>query len=170
MAKRDLVLFYILKIEPLDSSPEIKKYPKKIWSDNPPNSINYLLQMDKKRKEKNSKPQIIKGNYKISIINLKNELKYIFDVKQGKDTVDIIKDGISKPSKEEIEIAKDQLRQEGKPEAMLDKIAAGKIKRFFKDNTLVNQDFIKDSKVSVAKYVKSIGDVEVVGFKRVALG
>ena len=70
----------------------------------------------------------------------------------------------------EIEIAKDQLRQEGKPEAMLDKIAAGKIKRFFKDNTLVNQDFIKDSKVSVANYVKSIGDVEVVGFKRVALG
>ncbi|MCA0932700.1 translation elongation factor Ts [Lutimonas saemankumensis] len=70
----------------------------------------------------------------------------------------------------EIEIAKDQLRQEGKPEAMLDKIAQGKIKRFFKDNTLVNQDFIKDSKISVAKYVKSIGDVEVVDFKRVALG
>ena len=39
----------------------------------------------------------------------------------------------------EIEIAKDQLRQEGKPEAMLDNIAEGKIKRFFKDNTLVNQ-------------------------------
>jgi len=70
----------------------------------------------------------------------------------------------------EIEIAKDQLRQEGKPEAMLDKIAVGKIKRFFKDNTLVNQDFIKDNKMSVAKYVKSIGDVEVVDFKRVALG
>ncbi len=70
----------------------------------------------------------------------------------------------------EIEIAKDQLRQQGKPEAMLDKIAQGKLRRFFKDNTLVNQDFIKDSKVSVAKYVKSIGDVEVVDFKRVALG
>lgn len=70
----------------------------------------------------------------------------------------------------EIEIAKDQLRQEGKPEAMLDKIAQGKLKRFFKDNTLVNQDFIKDSKVSVANYVKSIGEVEVVDFKRVALG
>ncbi|MCP4883475.1 MAG: elongation factor Ts [Flavobacteriales bacterium] len=70
----------------------------------------------------------------------------------------------------EIEIAKDQLRQEGKPEAMLDKIAQGKIRRFFKDNTLVNQDFIKDSKISVANYVKSIGDVEVVDFKRVALG
>jgi elongation factor Ts len=70
----------------------------------------------------------------------------------------------------EIEIAKDQLRQEGKPEEMLDRIAQGKLKRFFKDNTLVNQDFIKDSKVSVKNYVKSIGDVEITGFKRVALG
>ncbi len=70
----------------------------------------------------------------------------------------------------EIEIAKDQLRQEGKPEAMLDNIAKGKIKRFFKDNTLVNQAFIKDSKVSVAQYVKSIGDIAVSDFKRVALG
>ena len=70
----------------------------------------------------------------------------------------------------EIEIAKDQLRQEGKPEEMLDKIAQGKLRRFFKDNTLVNQDFIKDNKVSVSKYVKCIGDVEVIDFKRVALG
>ncbi len=82
----------------------------------------------------------------------------------NEDGVD--KDVIAK----EIEIAKDQLRQEGKPEAMLDKIAEGKLKRFFKDNTLVNQAFIKDSKVSVANYVKSIGDVTVVNFKRVALG
>ena len=71
----------------------------------------------------------------------------------------------------EIEIAKDQLRQEGKPEAMLDNIAKGKLNRFFKDNTLVNQDFIKDSKLNVANYVKTIGkDVKVVNFKRVALG
>ncbi len=72
----------------------------------------------------------------------------------------------------EIEIAKDQLRAEGKPEAMLDNIAKGKLKRFFKDNTLVNQAFIKDSKKSVAQYVKeSLGnDVEVTTFKRVALG
>ena len=69
----------------------------------------------------------------------------------------------------EIEIAKDQLRQEGKPEAMLDNIAKGKIKRFFKDNTLVNQDFIKDNKVSVAAYVKSAGDADVTAFARVAL-
>ena len=71
----------------------------------------------------------------------------------------------------EIEIAKDQLRQEGKPEAMLDNIAKGKLKRFFKDNTLVNQAFIKDSKQSVAQYVKSIdSSLEIVGFERVALG
>ena len=69
----------------------------------------------------------------------------------------------------EIEIAKDQLRQEGKPEEMLDKIAKGKIKRFFKDNTLVNQDFIKDSKVSVGNYVKSAGDAEITGFARISL-
>jgi elongation factor Ts len=70
----------------------------------------------------------------------------------------------------EIEIAKDQLRQEGKPEAMLDNIAKGKLKRFFKDNTLVNQDFIKDSKKSVADYVKSENaDLKVVGFVRVGL-
>ncbi|MGC6480059.1 MAG: translation elongation factor Ts [Flavobacteriaceae bacterium] len=69
----------------------------------------------------------------------------------------------------EIEIAKDQLRQEGKPEAMLENIAKGKLKRFFKDNTLVNQAFIKDGKVSVADYVKSQGDASITGFERAAL-
>jgi elongation factor Ts len=71
----------------------------------------------------------------------------------------------------EIEIAKDLLRQEGKPEAMLDNIAKGKLARFFKDNTLVNQDYIKDNKMSVADYVKSLDkDLIVTGFKRAALG
>jgi elongation factor Ts len=71
----------------------------------------------------------------------------------------------------EVEIAKDTLRQEGKPEDMLDKIAKGKIQRYFKDNTLVNQAFIKDGKQSVADYVKSVDSgLEVVAFERVALG
>jgi len=71
----------------------------------------------------------------------------------------------------EIEIAKDILRQEGKPEAMLDNIAKGKLARFFKDNTLVNQDYIKDNKLSVAAYAKSLDkDLIVTGFKRAALG
>jgi elongation factor Ts len=71
----------------------------------------------------------------------------------------------------EVEIAKDQLRQEGKPEAMLDNIAKGKIQRFYKDNTLVNQDYIKDGAMSVSGYVKSIdASLTVTGFKRAALG
>ena len=71
----------------------------------------------------------------------------------------------------EIEIAKDQLRQEGKPEAMLDNIAKGKLKRFFKDNTLVNQDFIKNSKQSVSQYIQSVNpDLKITGFERLALG
>jgi elongation factor Ts len=64
---------------------------------------------------------------------------------------------------------KDLLRQEEK--VMLDNIAKGKLARFFKDNTLVNQDYIKDNKLSVANYVKSLDkDLIVTGFKRAALG
>ena len=71
----------------------------------------------------------------------------------------------------EIEIAKDLLRQEGKPEAMIENIAKGKLGRFFKDNTLVNQDYIKDSSMSVAAYIKSVdANLIVTGFVRVALG
>lgn len=71
----------------------------------------------------------------------------------------------------EVEIAKEQLRAEGKPEAMLDNISKGKIQRFYKDNTLVNQDYIKDGSMSVAAYVKTVdGGLTVTGFKRVALG
>ncbi|NQX80567.1 MAG: elongation factor Ts [Flavobacteriaceae bacterium] len=73
-------------------------------------------------------------------------------------------------AKEE-EIAKDLLRQEGKPEAMIEKIVIGKVKKFFKENTLVNQAFIKDNKMTVAKYAQTLGkDITIVGFKRVAIG
>lgn len=70
----------------------------------------------------------------------------------------------------EMEIAKDQLRQEGKPENMIENIAKGKLQRFFKDNTLVHQAFIKDSKLSVADYVKSAdASLKVVGYIRFSL-
>ena len=49
----------------------------------------------------------------------------------------------------EIEIGKDQARQEGKAEEMLEKIAQGKLSKFFKEMTLLNQDFIKDTKKTV---------------------
>ncbi len=71
----------------------------------------------------------------------------------------------------ELEIAKEQLRNEGKPENILDKIAQGKLKKFFKESTLVNQAFIKDNKKSVADYVKEHDpELQITGFKRVALG
>ena len=71
----------------------------------------------------------------------------------------------------EIEIAKDQLRAEGKPEAMLDNIAKGKLKRFFKDNTLINQAFIKDTKISVSDYLSSFDkELTVACFDRVSIG
>ena len=54
---------------------------------------------------------------------------------------------------------------------MLENISKGKIQRFYKDNTLVNQDYIKDSSMNVAAYVKSVDkDLIVTGFKRAALG
>ena len=71
----------------------------------------------------------------------------------------------------EIEIAKDQLRTEGKPEAMLDNIAKGKLKRFFKDNTLINQAFIKDTKISVSDHLSSFDkELTVTCFDRVSIG
>ena len=70
-----------------------------------------------------------------------------------------------------------QLQAEGKPEKIWDKIVPGKVTRFIADNTtldqemcLLDQDFIKDEKQSVADYIATYGDVSVAGFKRVALG
>ncbi len=71
----------------------------------------------------------------------------------------------------EIEIGKEQARAEGKPEGMLEKIALGKLNKFYKENTLLNQDFIKDNKKTVAQYMNdSEKGLTATGFKRVALG
>ena len=70
----------------------------------------------------------------------------------------------------EIEIGKEQARQEGKPEDTLEKIALGKLNIFFKESTLLNQSFIKDSKKSVDQYLKEFDKgLTVNNFKRVAL-
>ena len=70
----------------------------------------------------------------------------------------------------ELEIAKDLARQEGKPEQMLDKIAQGRLNKFFKENTLLNQAFIKDGKKSVAQYLQEHAkDLSVTCFRRVGL-
>lgn len=71
----------------------------------------------------------------------------------------------------EKEIAIDQIKAEGKPAEMAEKIAIGKVNKFLKDNTLVHQPFVKDNGKSVADYLKSVdADLKVIEFKRVALG
>lgn len=70
----------------------------------------------------------------------------------------------------EKEIGREQARLEGKPENMLDKIAEGKVNKFFKDFTLLNQDFTKDSKKTVRQYLKeSDADLTVTEFFRQSL-
>jgi elongation factor Ts len=71
----------------------------------------------------------------------------------------------------EREIAIEQIKAEGKPAEMAEKIAVGKVNKFLKDNTLVHQPFVKDNGKSVADYLKSVdADLKVIEFKRVALG
>ncbi len=71
----------------------------------------------------------------------------------------------------EIEIGKEQARQEGKPEAMLEKIAMGKLNKFYKENTLLNQEFVKDSSLTIAQLLdKTSKGLTVSAFKRVAIG
>ena len=71
----------------------------------------------------------------------------------------------------EIEIGKEQARQEGKPEAMLEKIAQGKLNKFYNENTLLNQTFIKDEKKTIRQYLEgSEQGLTVTSFKRIRLG
>ena len=70
----------------------------------------------------------------------------------------------------ELDIERELLIKEDKPEKIIENILKGKMQRFYKDNTLVNQAFSKDNGISVADYVKSVNaDLKVVGFVRVAL-
>jgi elongation factor Ts len=70
----------------------------------------------------------------------------------------------------ELEIGREQARNEGKPDAMLDRIAEGKLNKFFKESTLLSQDFTKDSKISVREYLKQADpEVKVTGFLRFSL-
>lgn len=82
------------------------------------------------------------------------------------------KDGVDAETvAREIEIGKEQARAEGKPEAMLEKIAQGKLNKFYKDSTLLNQEFVKDSSLTIAQLLdKTSKGLTVSQFKRVAIG
>ena len=77
----------------------------------------------------------------------------------------------SRTLEREIEIGKEQARAEGKPEEMLEKIAQGKLNKFYKESTLLNQQFIKDDKIDIRQYLeKSEKGLTVKLFRRVQIG
>ncbi|WP_118193799.1 translation elongation factor Ts [Albibacterium indicum] len=122
----------------------------------------------------------IHGNYRIGVlVGLSQEAEGAEEA--GRDVAmqiaamnpsAIDKDGVDEEViQRELEIAKEQIRAEGKPEAMLDKIAQGKLNKFFKENTLLNQEFVKDPSKSVTQFLGSVSkDLTVTAFKRVQLG
>jgi len=117
------------------------------------------------------------GNRVASVAVLNQQLN---DEQTGKDVVMQIaamapvaldKESVSQEViDKEIEIGMDIARQEGKPEAMLEKIAMGKLNKFFKESTLLNQDFYKDGKKTVQQMLNETQkDLTVTEFKRFAL-
>jgi elongation factor Ts len=82
------------------------------------------------------------------------------------DKSDVPSDVIEK----EMEIGRDQARKEGKPENIIDKIAEGKLNKYFKENTLLNQEFTKDSKKTVRQFLQETDkELTVINFKRYTL-
>jgi elongation factor Ts len=82
------------------------------------------------------------------------------------------KDGVDASMIErEIEIGKEQARAEGKPEEMLEKIALGKLQKFYKENTLLSQQFVKDNSKTIAQYLDGVSKgLTVNTFKRISIG
>ncbi len=86
--------------------------------------------------------------------------------------VAVDKDGVDATTIErEIEIGKEQARQEGKPEEMLEKIALGKLQKFYKESTLLSQVFVKDNSKTIAQYLDGVSKgLTVSTFKRISIG
>ena len=132
----------------------------------------------------------MKGEAVVSYIHAGSKLGVLVSLKgvNGKDVTDAGKDvgmqiaamnplGVDDKSvdksviEKELEIAKAQILAEGKPENMVEKIAQGKLQRFFKDNTLLAQPFVKDNSKTVAQYLDSITKgLTVAEFKRISIG
>ncbi len=122
----------------------------------------------------------IHGNYRLGVLVALNQDGEGVE-EAGRDVamqiaamnpIAVDKDGVSSETIEkELEIAKEQIRAEGKPEEMVEKIASGKLNKFYKDNTLLNQEFVKDSSKNIAQFLGSVSkDLTVTAFKRVQLG
>jgi elongation factor Ts len=106
--------------------------------------------------------------------------KQVSDIQTAKDVamqvaamnpVSLDKDDVPEDVKQkEFEIGREQARNDGKPENMLDKIAEGKLNKFYKESTLLNQEFIKDSKITIRQYLQNADkDLHVTKFSRFSL-
>lgn len=132
--------------------------------------------------EKISAPKVVvynhPGNRLASMVGLSSASA---DANAGKDVamqiaamnpVAIDKDDVdSSIIERELEIAKEQIRAEGKPEDMIEKIAQGKLNKFYQENTLLNQAFIKEDKKTVKQYLDGVEKgLTVTVFRRVQIG
>lgn len=130
--------------------------------------------------------EFIEAPYVVSYIHLGNKLATIVgfnkeaNVEATKDItmqvaamnpVAITPEGIPVEIKEkELEIARDKARQAGKPENLLDRIAEGALQKYYKDFTLLQQEYIKDSKMNIEQFLKQTDkELQIVDFKRVSL-
>jgi elongation factor Ts len=123
----------------------------------------------------------VHSNGKLGVLVAFNNVQGADITETGKDIamqiaamkpVALDRDGVDATTIErEIEIGKDQARQEGKPEAMLEKIAQGKLEKFYKENTLLNQQFVKDSSLTIKQLLEQTQKgLTISTFKRIALG
>ena len=122
----------------------------------------------------------IHGNFRLGVLVALNANPEGAD-EAGKDVamqiaamnpVAVDKDGVDATTiQRELEIAKEQTRAEGKPEEMVEKIAQGRLNKFYKESTLLNQEFVKDPSKSIAQFLNSVDKgLTVTAFKRVVLG
>lgn len=123
----------------------------------------------------------IHGNFRIGVLVGMNQAKSDAVLAAGRDVAMQIAAmnplGLDENSiapeviEREKALAVEQIVAEGKPADMAEKIAAGKMNKFFKENTLVNQPFVKDNGVTIAQYLGNVAKgLEVTAFSRVALG
>ncbi len=131
--------------------------------------------------------QFITADYVVSYIHMGNKLATIVGFNKSEVSEDVAKDvamqvaamnpisitadSIPANIKEmELDIAREKAREAGKPENLLDRIAEGSLQKFYKENTLLQQDYVKDNKMTIEQYIKqSDKELTVTDFKRVSL-
>jgi elongation factor Ts len=120
----------------------------------------------------NGKLGVLVGLVNTSGVNAEEAGKDVAMQIAAMNPVAVDKDGVDASTIErEIEIGKEQARAEGKPEDMLEKIALGKLQKFYKESTLLSQQFVKDNSKTIAQYLDGVSKGMTVNvFKRISIG